>query len=150
MIKTWKRGTSRSLEVAHRMNCMAKKEAFFTLKDHKENFGSNLPFRLINPAKSEMGKISKRILDDILTNVKQKTSVNLWKNTAAVTNWFSRINRKQDSFALIMSIFTRRSPRTFSTEHSISPASTKRSPAWTRKLSSTHGNQCCLARKRNG
>ena len=43
-----------------------------------------------------MGKISKRILDDILTNVKQKTSVNLWKNTAAVTNWFSRINRKEN------------------------------------------------------
>ena len=90
------RDIARSLEVADRMNCMAKKEAFITLKDHKENFASNLPCRLINPAKSEMGKISKRILDDILTNVKQKTSVNLWKNTAAVTNWFSRINRKQD------------------------------------------------------
>ena len=90
------RDIARSLEVADRMNCMAKKEAFITLKDHKENFASNLPCRLINPAKSEMGKISKRILDDILTNVKQKTSVNLWKNTAAVTNWFSRINRKKN------------------------------------------------------
>ena len=88
------RDIARSLEVGDQMNCMVKREAFITLKDHKENFASNLPCRLINPAK--MGKISKRFLDDILTNVKPKTSVNLWKNTAAVTNWFSRINRKQD------------------------------------------------------
>ena len=44
------------LEVAGRMNCMAKKEAFITLKDHKENFASNLPCWLINPAKNEMGR----------------------------------------------------------------------------------------------
>ena len=46
-----------------RINCMAKKEAFMTLQDHKENFARNLPCGLINPAKSEMGRTSKRILD---------------------------------------------------------------------------------------
>ena len=48
-----------ALPGSSRMNCMAKKDAFMTLKDHKEN----LPCGLINPAKSEMGRISKRILD---------------------------------------------------------------------------------------
>ena len=48
------------------------------------------------PAMPALRRTLKRILDDILTNVKQKTSVNLWKNTAAVTNWFSRINRKKN------------------------------------------------------
>ena len=38
---------------------MAKREASITLKDHKENFKNSLPCRLINPAKSEMGLVSK-------------------------------------------------------------------------------------------
>ena len=117
---------------------MAKKEAFITLKDHKENFASNLPCRLINPAKSEMGEISKRILDDILTNVKQKTSVNLWKNTAAVTNWFSRINRKQDCTFIcfdIVDFYLSISGDLLNRALDFA-GSTQRSPAWTRKSSS--------------
>ena len=45
-----------------RMDCMAKKDADVTLKDNKDNFSANLPCRLINPAKSEVGKLSKAIL----------------------------------------------------------------------------------------
>ncbi len=35
---------------------------FISLKDHKENFENNPKCRLINPAKSESGKLSKIIL----------------------------------------------------------------------------------------
>ena len=73
---------------------MAKTEAFITLKDHKDNFSNALPCRLINPAKSEIGKISKAALDRILTDVNQKLPLNMWRNTAAVTNWFSNLERK--------------------------------------------------------
>ena len=52
------------LDSADRMDVMAKREAFITLKDHKDNFEDSLPCRLINPAKSEMGLVSKRILDN--------------------------------------------------------------------------------------
>ena len=48
---------------------IAKREAFITLKDHKPNFVNNPTCHLINPAKSEMGKISKQILDRINTNI---------------------------------------------------------------------------------
>ena len=33
--------------------------------DHKENFQNNLTVRLINPAKNEIGRIRKVILDKI-------------------------------------------------------------------------------------
>ena len=59
---------------------MAKREAFITLKDHKENFKNSLPCRLINPAKSEMGLVSKWILGNINGRRKEKLDVTLRKN----------------------------------------------------------------------
>ena len=40
---------------------MARREAYITLKYHKDNFSNSLPFRLINPAKSEMGLVKYRL-----------------------------------------------------------------------------------------
>ena len=48
------------LDIKDRMECMAKQQPFISLKDHKENFQNNPTCRLINPAKSEMGLISKK------------------------------------------------------------------------------------------
>ena len=83
------------LDVADRMDIMAKRESFITLKDHKDNFENSLPCRLINPAKSEMGKISKRILDGINGKLQSKLNTTLWKNTAAVIEWFRSIDTKE-------------------------------------------------------
>ena len=62
-----------NLSVSDRIETLASKEAFVTLKDHKENFETNPKYRLINPAKSELGKISKIILDDINTQIRNAT-----------------------------------------------------------------------------
>lgn len=43
------------LNISNRIETMARKQAFITLKDHKENFENNPSCRLINPAKSNMG-----------------------------------------------------------------------------------------------
>ena len=51
------------LNLADRINTTVKQEAFITLKDHKPNFHNNPTGRLINPSKSEIGKIGKQILD---------------------------------------------------------------------------------------
>ena len=59
-----------NVNLAERMDTMAKNEAYITLKDHKDNFLHSLPCRLINPAKSEMGRVSKRILDSIKEKLK--------------------------------------------------------------------------------
>ena len=75
--KTYKRGSedfideidselkeiSNRLGIGDRIERMKKREAFISLKDHKENFENNPKCRLIKPAKSESGKLSKVILD---------------------------------------------------------------------------------------
>ena len=67
---------------------MAMKEAFITLKDHKENFENKPTCRLINPSKPEIGRISKHFTKQILEEINRKlvdiTKVNTWKNTSSV------------------------------------------------------------------
>jgi hypothetical protein len=79
-----------------RIETTAKKEPFITIKDHKPNFNTNPKYRLINPTKAEIGKISKCILDRINKNVLQQTGVNIWRNTADVINWFKSIENKPE------------------------------------------------------
>ena len=43
------RDISNHLSVGNRLDVMAKRNAFVTVKDHKDNFPSNLKCRLINP-----------------------------------------------------------------------------------------------------
>ena len=85
-----------NVNLAERMDTMAKNEAYITLKDHKDNFLHSLPCRLINPAKSEMGRVSKRILDSINEKLKEKIDVTMWKNSAAVIRWFKEIKDKNN------------------------------------------------------
>jgi hypothetical protein len=63
---------------------MKKREAFISLKDHKENFENIPKCRLINPTKSESGKLSKVILGKINSNLRQKLNSNQWRNTQQV------------------------------------------------------------------
>ena len=78
---------------------MQESEAFVTIKDHKDNFPNSLSFRLINPSKSDKGKISKTILDKINQTIINKTKVNQWKNTSEVIKRFENItNKKHSSF----------------------------------------------------
>ena len=46
------------------------------------------------PAKNEVGRISKIILDKINLSLKEQLGVNQWKNTASVINWFKEIPNK--------------------------------------------------------
>ena len=63
-------------------------------KDHKENFENNPKCRLINPAKSDSGKISKLILDKVNTHLRTILNVNQWRNTQNVIEWFGNIEQK--------------------------------------------------------
>ena len=47
--------------------------------------------------KSDIEKVSKKILDHINTTIVQKCSFNQWKSTKSVINWFSNIKSKQHS-----------------------------------------------------
>jgi hypothetical protein len=84
-----------SLNLDDRIERLAEKEAFITLKDHKPNFQNKPTCRLINPTKSEIGKVSKKILENINKTMSAKTGVNLWRKTTDVVNWFKNITNKQ-------------------------------------------------------
>ena len=94
VVNTKAQEIANDLDIANRMDVMAKAEAFITLKDHKDNFENSLPCRLINPAKSNLGIISKQILDDMNQKLIKKLEVTIWKNSAAVIEWFRSIERK--------------------------------------------------------
>ena len=80
-----------------RVDTTANKDAFITLKDHKPNFTNKPTCRLINPTKSEIGKVSKGILDRINSNITKTRNFNQWKNTASVINWFKSLQNHQRS-----------------------------------------------------
>ena len=69
------------LNIANRVEPMAQTTAFISLKDHKENFNNNPQCRLINPAKSNLGKVSKMILDRVNSNIRKQAHSNQWRNT---------------------------------------------------------------------
>ena len=88
------RAIASSLGVSDRVQCLAEKESFVTLKDHKDNFLNKPTCRLINPAKSELGHVSKRLLERIVSDVRSKTSLNQWGSTSVVIDWFKNIPSK--------------------------------------------------------
>ena len=95
------RNIATELNIQDRAERMAERQAFITLKDHKDNFENNTTCRLINPAKSEIGRISKQILEKINTTIRNKTTLNQWKNSLSVINWFKNIqNKHQHTFAI--------------------------------------------------
>ena len=76
------------------MKRLQQSEAYITVKDHKEEFPANPKFRLINPSKTDIGRVSKVILDKINTGLIEKLKVNQWKSSKAVINWFKGIKDK--------------------------------------------------------
>ena len=90
------KGIASKLELDDRMEIYAEREAFITLKDHKENFISKPTCRLINPAKTEIGIVSKQLVEKINKNVRESTHLQQWKNTQAVIDWFSDLKDKSD------------------------------------------------------
>ena len=85
------------LKIEDRVQCIAKNEAFITIKDHKPNFPNAVACRLLNPCKSEVGKISKSYLEKINNEIRRNTGVNQWRSNQAVLDWFNAIPNKKES-----------------------------------------------------
>ena len=62
--------------VSERVDCLEKSNAFISLKEHKPNFSSNPKYRLINPVKSKIQKISKYVLEQLNNKVRDLSFVN--------------------------------------------------------------------------
>ena len=89
------------LGIDNRIEKMKETQTYITVKDHKEDFPHKISCRLINPSKSDTGKISKIILDRINQKLVTSTSANQWKNTQSVIDWCVNIpNKKHSAFAV--------------------------------------------------
>ena len=69
-----------------------------------ENFQSNPKFRLINPAITELGKVSKVVLDDINNRIRNIINVNQWNNSNSVIEWFNSLENKSNCIFLSFDI----------------------------------------------
>ena len=85
---------AKNIKLDDRIECLAETTAFITLKEYKENFRTSHPCPLIHPSKSELGKISKAILEKVNKSLVDSLKVNQWKNTDSVINWFNAIENK--------------------------------------------------------
>ena len=91
-------------EIGDKIEAMSHEQAFISLKDHKENFLNNPKCRLINPAKSDLGFVGKTILDRINNSIRSHVSVNQWRNTQSVVEWFFNITDKSSCSFLVFDI----------------------------------------------
>ena len=93
-----------NLELEDRIEQLSESKAFITLKDHKENFQNDPKCRLINPAKSNIGKISKQLIQEINKEIREKLELKQWQSTDEVLKWFNKIENKKSKSFLQMDI----------------------------------------------
>ena len=80
-----------NLEICDRIEPIAKKQAYITLKDHKKEFPNVIKCRLINPTKSNIGKISKQILQSINGKLRNELKLKQWRSTNETLTWFKNL-----------------------------------------------------------
>ena len=78
-------------EAEERSKPHQKNNSYFTLKDHKEDFISTKPVRIISPSQNEIGKISKVFLDRIDIVIVDKLKLPQWPSTNATIVWFKTL-----------------------------------------------------------
>ena len=81
-------------KVLKRKKTNGENNCFISLKVHKENLQNNPTVRLINPAKNELGKKRKVILDEMNKNIRENLQLNQWKNASTVIDLFITIQEK--------------------------------------------------------
>ena len=86
-----------------RVNQLQKHDAYITVKDPKDSFPHNPSFRLINPSKPDIGKVSKTILDRMNREI-TSIQVNQWKNSLALIKWFRNTENKPHCSFIIFNI----------------------------------------------
>jgi hypothetical protein len=87
---------AKKLKVDDRAEILSESPGFITIKDHKPDFPGRVACRLINPSKSDIGIISKHILEKINAKVKSETKSNQWRSTNEALEWFNKLENKSE------------------------------------------------------
>ena len=82
------------LEIGNRVFKTEMKSAKVTIKDHKEDFMNRPQTRLINPTKSNLGRVSKWKVEKLNQQLRSKTRLQQWLNTDATLAWFRQLEDK--------------------------------------------------------
>ena len=73
-------------------------------ENHLEDFPHKLSCPLIYPSKSDIGKISKHVLNKVNQKLLSVTEVNQWKNSHSVIEWFKNIRNKSNTSFFVFDI----------------------------------------------
>ena len=84
---------AKELKLDIKIEQFANKKPYVTLKDQKDNFLNSPKCRLINPAKSEIGIVSKHYLENVNDSIRRKRELEQWRNTSSVN--FHNFHRKK-------------------------------------------------------
>ena len=85
--------------LAHRLGIVDRvkkyntKNCFIRIKDPKSDFKTNPECRLINPAKTQIGRVSKTIVQDICVSLRQALNINQWRSTKDCIKWFEEYDK---------------------------------------------------------
>ena len=82
------------LGLANRMQKHTQSQCYMTFKDHKNNFKDKKQCRTIDPAKPDIQKVSKFILERVNREVTEISGLNQWRSTPDVIKWFEGIDYK--------------------------------------------------------
>ena len=86
---------AQKLKIEDRVGVIEKKAAYILVKDHKPQFPGIIETRLINPTRTEIGSVSKKILDRVNHEIKSKLQLKQWICTKEAINWFKNIDGKK-------------------------------------------------------
>ena len=94
-----KKLNSEAKMLAHRLGIVDRVEkyntenCFITIKDHKSDFKTNPECRLINPAKTQIGRVSKIIVQEICNLLRLALNINRWRSTKHCIKWFEEYEK---------------------------------------------------------
>ena len=89
-----------------RIEVFSQGQAFITFKDHKPNFPSKIDVRLLNPAKPQIGKVTKVKLQEINQKIRSKIKLNQLQSTNDAISWFNSLKWKNQRYFLMFDIIS--------------------------------------------
>ena len=89
------------MDLDDRIMKIKSRDAFCSLKDHKDNFRSSPSIRLINPSCQDIGQASRIVLKNAVLHIRRKLSINLWENTYQMLEWLTVQQRRNVDLCFI-------------------------------------------------
>ena len=81
------------LGIVDRVEKYNTKNCFIPIKDHKSDFKTNPECRLINPAKRQIVRVSKIIVQEICNSLRLALNINQWRSTKDCIKWFEEYDK---------------------------------------------------------